>query len=394
MEESMEAISKNIVDMEKGFRVLAVDDDDFQLKSVVRSLRPYGYDVTVSRGGADALSLLGRDSFDLVLLDYQMPEMDGFETFIKINHRFPHIPVVMLTGHGSQHLAVEFMKAGGADFSEKPIDFDALDIKIRNAVKREIMNQKLMETRIANRALNKKIDALRTLVGGITHEFNNDLFPIMGYTEMAMDDISPGSVAYQNLAEILKAVRRSMDLVGKISTFSLSNKGDLSLVDVVPLIDNYTIPPGESSAPEVRVVKKIEADKGYTLGDEELFRQMMDNICDNAREAMGEEGGLLEIGVNEVEINSEEEALSLDLPLGRYIRIKISDSGKGIDPEIRDRVFDPFFTTKEVGEGKGMGLAVVYGIVESFDGVIKFTSSREDGSTFYIYLPLYQGKWR
>lgn len=384
----MNSTNENVGDNGTGFRVLAIDDDEYQLKSMVRSLRQYGYEVTISQSGEEAMVLLGEDPFDLVLLDYKMPQMDGFETFKKLNHRFSAIPVIMLTGHGSQHLAIEFMKAGGADFSEKPIDFDELDIKIRNAIKREKTNQQLIETRIANRALNRKIVALRTLVGGISHEFNNDLFPIMGYTEMAMDDIPPGTVAHENMKEILKAVRRSMDLIKKISTFSLLEKEESIVIDIVPMINNTIARLEKSLAPEIRLIHKIEAKSACSLGNENQFVLMITNLCDNALEAMREKGGQLEIGLKKIEIDSEEESLSLDLTLGKYIRIEISDSGRGIDPEIQDRIFDPFFTTKEVGEGKGMGLAVVYGIIESFNGVVKFSSSLHEGSVFYVYLPL------
>ena len=386
----MNSTNNDVEDIGTGFRVLAIDDDEFQLKSMVRSLRPYGYEVSTYQSGEEAMFALNNDRFDLVLLDYKMPEMDGFETFKKLNRRFPAMPVIMLTGHGSQHLAIEFMKAGGSDFSEKPIDFDELDIKIRNAIKREITSQQLIETRIANRVLNRKILALRTLVGGISHEFNNDLFPIMGYTEMAMDDIPKGTVAYQNLEEILKAVRRSMDLVKQISTFFLLEKEESVTIDIVPLINNSIAHFKKSLAPQIQMVKKIEAQSAYIQGNEEQFLEVMANLCNNALEAMGGKGGQLEIVLEEVDIDSEEEGLTLDLTLGKYIRIKISDSGKGIDPEIQDRIFDPFFTTKEVGQGKGMGLAVVYGIVESFNGVVKFSSSVNQGSDFYIYLPAQQ----
>ena len=383
----MNSTDNEVEDIKTGFRVLAIDDDEFQLKSMVRSLRQYGYEVSTYQSGEEAMFALKNDRVDLVLLDYKMPEMDGFETFKKLNRRFPTIPVIMLTGHGSQHLAIEFMKAGGSDFSEKPVDFDELDIKIRNAIKREMTSQQLIETRIANRVLNRKILALRTLVGGISHEFNNDLFPIMGYTEMAMDDIPKGTVAYQSLEEILNAVRRSMDLVKQISTFSLLEKEESITIDIVPIINHYLVNLEKSLAPQIRMTSKIEAKSAYIFGNEHQFLEVISNLCSNALEAMAEKGGQLEIVVEEVDIDSEEDGLTLNLTLGKYIRIKISDSGRGIDPEIQDRIFDPFFTTKEVGQGKGMGLAVVYGIVESFNGVVKFSSSVKKGSDFYIYLP-------
>jgi signal transduction histidine kinase len=384
----MNSTNENDGNMGTGFRVLAIDDDEFQLKSMVRSLRQYGYEVTTSQRGEEAMDLLDKDHFDLVLLDYKMPQMDGFETFKQLNRRFSALPVIMLTGHGSQHLAIEFMKAGGSDFSEKPVDFDELDIKIRNAIKREKTNRQLLETRIANRALNRKIISLRTLVGGISHEFNNDLFPIMGYAEMAMDDIPPGTMAYKNMEEILKAVRRSMDLIKQISTFSLLEKEEAKVIDIVPIMNNAIDRLKKSLAPGIRMIPSMETKSVSILGNENQFVLMINSLCNNALEAMREKGGQLEIGLEEVEIDSKEEALSLDLRLGKYVRIAISDSGKGIDPEIQDRIFDPFFTTKEVGEGKGMGLAVVYGIVESFNGAVTFTSTLNEGSVFYVYLPL------
>jgi signal transduction histidine kinase len=137
----------------------------------------------------------------------------------------------------------------------------------------------------------------------------------------------------------------------------------------------------------IDIQTKIDEKCGRVLVDATEVQQLIMNLCSNAFQAMTEKGGRLTIGVSTVEIDEDSDHISLRLEPGHYVRISVSDSGKGIDPVIRERIFEPFFTTGEVGKGTGLGLSVVHGIVVSHGGDILVDSTPGHGSTFHVYLP-------
>ncbi len=233
----------------------------------------------------------------------------------------------------------------------------------------------------------QKHEAIGTLAGGIAHDFNNILFPIIGYTEMTMEDLPPDSPACRNLAEVLKSAKRAAQLVEHILIFSRSGdmeKKPLRLQTIVRealRLIRATIPQ------TISIYQDIDSNCGAVLANSTQIHQIVMNLCTNAYHAMQEKGGELRISVCEVSITPEDHIGELNTRPGPYIRLMVSDTGCGMDWHVQEHIFDPYFTTKPPGRGTGLGLAVVHGIVKNSGGEITVYSKPGTGSAFYVYLP-------
>ncbi|MEE8304387.1 MAG: ATP-binding protein [Candidatus Tectomicrobia bacterium] len=233
----------------------------------------------------------------------------------------------------------------------------------------------------------QKMEAIGTLAGGIAHEFNNVLMVMIGFTQMAIDDISPATPLYQNLQEVLTAGKRAKDLVRQILTFS--RKSDHKRTPVpFPSLVHATLTLLRASLPTtIAIQQHIAPEAGTVLADPTQIHQILLNLCTNAEHAMREMGGILVIGLDHVEVDDAFTVSRPELQVGPHVRLTVRDTGHGMPPEVVERIFDPFFTTKGIGEGTGMGLAIVQGIVTSHGGAITVESRPGHGTTFAVYLP-------
>ena len=232
----------------------------------------------------------------------------------------------------------------------------------------------------------EKMESLGVLAGGVAHDFNNQLQPILGYTDLLMDELEDGK-QLDYVESILQAVEHSSRLVSDLLIFS--RKGQLAkstpidihktLAEVAALLDH-------SIKKNVKIHQHLNANESITEGDPTQMQNMILNIALNANDAMPD-GGDLVFRTDIVELQ-DTAMLAFSPPAGSYIHIQISDTGTGMDEETRQRIFEPFFTTKEAGKGTGMGLASVYGAVEKQKGTISMESTVGMGTTFSIYLPL------
>lgn len=229
----------------------------------------------------------------------------------------------------------------------------------------------------------QKRQALGTMASGIAHDFNNILFPIMGYIEMTMDECPEGSRGRKQLSEAMKAANRAKELVRHILTFSRNSSEDqFTPLQIQPLIKE-TLKLIRSTIPaNISIKQRIDNKCGPTLANPTQIHQVLMNLCTNAGHSMQEKGGNLEIALSEVSIDAD-----FDMTPGKYLRLIISDTGHGMTREIMDRIFDPYFTTKQPGQGTGLGLAVVFGIVQSCKGQIRVYSEPGLGTSFHVYLP-------
>jgi signal transduction histidine kinase/CheY-like chemotaxis protein len=233
----------------------------------------------------------------------------------------------------------------------------------------------------------QKMAAVGTLAGSIAHEFNNMLAAIIGFTEMATYEISQASPAYHYLQEVHKAGLRAKDLVQQILTFSRKNDREHKPVQLSLLVKE-TVKFLRASLPAtIDIRQRIPYDVGAVMADPTQMHQILINLCINAEYAMRETGGLLEIGADHIVASDVAVTSPRELRPGPYIRLTVRDTGHGIAPEIVERIFEPFFTTKGVGEGTGMGLAIVKSIVTRHGGMITVESTPGAGTTFAIYLP-------
>ncbi len=231
-----------------------------------------------------------------------------------------------------------------------------------------------------------KMEAIGTLAGGIAHDFNNILSAIIGYAELAMTKVPRDSELAEDLEEIYQAGDRARDLVKQILTFSRQSKHELEPMGVGATIDEALRLLRASLPATIEVRRDIQNDS-LIMGDPTQIHQIIMNLCTNSAYAMQERGGVLEVGLTNVELDADFVSGHPDLIPGPYLCLTVSDTGQGMAPEILERVFDPFFTTKETGEGTGMGLSVVHGIVKSYGGAIYVYSETGIGSSFRVFLP-------
>lgn len=248
--------------------------------------------------------------------------------------------------------------------------------------------KKQLEARLSQA---QKMEAIGTLAGGIAHDFNNILSAIIGYTELAMEDITQPDKATGELKEVLKAGDRARDLVRQILTFSRRTESVYSPLELRSVIKE-SIKMLRSVIPSTIEIRQNLAAPGLIMSDPTQINQIMINLCTNAAHAMDETGGILEISLQEITLDSTSSSYSMDLSPGHYVRVTISDTGKGMPPDIMGRIFEPYFTTKELGRGTGLGLSVIHGIVKSHNGAITCTSAPHKGTTFEVYFPRLMAK--
>ena len=233
----------------------------------------------------------------------------------------------------------------------------------------------------------QKLETIGTLAGGIAHDFNNILQPIMGYTEMELNDLSPSNPLRKSLEEVLKASLRAKELIRQILAISRSTEEQQRIpIDISSIIKEALKLLRSSLPSSIEMRQKIR--KSVALADPTQIHQVLMNLCTNAAHAMGDKG-ILEVRLSPVDLSESDLAgqAIFNLKPGAYLRLTVSDTGSGIDAKTMERIFDPYFTTKEVGKGSGLGLAVINGIVKRHEGAITVQSVPGKGTTFSIYFP-------
>jgi PAS domain S-box-containing protein len=233
----------------------------------------------------------------------------------------------------------------------------------------------------------QKMEAIGTLAGGIAHDFNNILTAVLGYTEIALMEVADGTPVKRSLDQVLQAGNRARELVKQILTFSRQTEPEFKPVEL-SLIALEALDLMRASLPStITMVQRLDS-RSAVMADPTQIHQVLINLCTNAAHAMSGRAGELCVGLDEVEPDAAFLGRHPDLAPGMYQRLTVRDNGHGIDPAIRERIFEPFFTTKQRGEGTGMGLSVVLGIVRSHKGAITVDSVPGKGSTFEVYLPI------
>ncbi|MFZ1986394.1 MAG: ATP-binding protein, partial [Desulfatitalea sp.] len=232
-----------------------------------------------------------------------------------------------------------------------------------------------------------KMEAIGTLAGGIAHDFNNILASIIGYTELALDDATRGSLLEDNLREVLTAGKRARDLVRQILAFARQSDERVKPIQLSALAGE-ALRLIRSSLPSTIDIRHNLASKATILGTPTQIHQILMNLCTNAAHAMEKTGGLLSVELSDVRIPPDGTHHQVTLEPGDYVELSVTDTGSGIAPDIIEMIFQPFFTTKEPGKGTGMGLAMVHGIVESYKGKITVESELGKGSKFRLFFPV------
>jgi PAS domain S-box-containing protein len=233
----------------------------------------------------------------------------------------------------------------------------------------------------------QKLEAIGTLAGGIAHDFNNILAPIIGYTEMVLSDLPESTSARNDLEQVLSAAHRARELVKQILAFSRHGQDQKRIpVDLRPIVKEVLKLMRASLPTSIEIRESIQS--RTALADATQIHQVLVNLCTNASHAM-DESGVLSVTLSGI-VMSEGDLARLaiaDLKPGHYLKLRVADTGKGMDNDTLRRIFDPYFTTREVGKGTGLGLAVVHGIIKRHEGAISVSSELGKGTVFDVYLP-------
>jgi len=412
------------------YRLLAVDDDAAMLalyedilgldENTARDMAaaaggtplpaPSGlrFDLQTCRDGREAVrnakqARQAGTPFAVALVDVRLHSgPDGIWTAEALRHADPDMEIVMVTAYmdvSLEELNRRIPPPGKLLYLQKPFrpqelrqlaislcskwnteqELHKLNNTLAQRVERRISHQKSLEEQLRQA---QKMEALGTLAGGIAHDFNNILGVIMGYSELIREGAAEEGTR-RRVQEIIRAGTRARDLIGQILNFSRQGPEKRQPLKLVPLIKE-TIKMLRPSIPDsVEVRLELDMDDDLALADATQFHQILLNLCSNAVQAMGTQGGRLTLRLADAEPDAP---ASLHDPRW-FLHFSVADTGPGMDAKTRARVFEPFFTTKAPGQGTGLGLSVVHGIVKSHEGIVTLESAPGQGCVFHVFLP-------
>jgi PAS domain S-box-containing protein len=332
-------------------------------------------------GAGSADELVGRSIFEFIHPEFHEIVRSRLQTIIESRIVLPPVEQRLLRRDGSvvdvEVLALPFETEGGV----------TLQVTARDITQRRIAEAEREALEAALRQ-SQKLEAVGTLAGGIAHDFNNILSAIVGNTRLLLEDLSEAHPGWRSAKEIRSATHRARDLVKRLMAFSRQQESQRSAIPLAPLITEVqhmlraTIPAG------IELTVRVPPDTPAILADATQIHQVLLNLSTNAWQAMPTSTGRIELNVTTL---SEEEARAQSgAPLhgaSHYVCIEVLDTGAGMSGETLEHIFEPFFTTKQPGEGSGLGLAVVHGIVQTHKGAITVTSRPGEGTSFFVYLP-------
>jgi len=374
-------LTESLRQSEERYRVLVENSPDaillYRQRRVVFANR-----AAIQLLGAQSESeLVGRDILDLVHSDFRPIAEERIKRMFADQSILPPIEE-RLTRLDGQMVDVEVRTVPFIIEGEQVLQVAVRDITERREAERE---RAALEAALQQ---SQRLEAMGTFTGGIAHDFNNILSSIVGNIQLVLDDLPPSHPARQSAHEISNATNRARDLVKRLMTFSREQDAPLAPVALGPLVEEVqqllrpTIPAG------VMLRAHLPADTPAVIGNATQLHQVLVNLCTNAWQAMSSGRGQVDVTLSTLSAEEARSRSKVDLQgAKRYVCLEVRDNGSGIDPQIADRIFEPFFTTKGAGEGSGLGLAVVHGIVQSHNGAIHVTSHVGEGTSFELYLP-------
>jgi nitrogen-specific signal transduction histidine kinase/ActR/RegA family two-component response regulator len=250
-------------------------------------------------------------------------------------------------------------------------------------VYRDISDQKRLQEQLQQA---RKMEAIGTLAGGIAHDFNNILSGIIGYTELALIDSKDCPSTKNKLGQVLEGCSRATELVKQILSFSRNQKGEVKPISPAS-ITKEVLKLMRASLPSTIEIKQSIDSESYVQADATKIHQVLMNLCTNAALAMKQKGGVLSVRLQDVALDQDDLFHHPGILAGEYLKISVEDTGISMPKEIQERAFDPFFTTKELGNGTGMGLAIVHGIITELSGFVSLYSKPDQGTAVHVLIP-------
>ncbi|MCL2182425.1 MAG: response regulator [Chitinispirillia bacterium] len=393
-------------------RVLVIEDEDYSRDCISDFLELVGFSAIRAANGREGIELFGRHEPDIILTDIRMPEMDGFAILKFLQTYSSATPVIVISGTDSLDDVAQCLKLGAWDYIVKPVyDYGVVEMAIMRALEKKHLIEEnrryreYLEEEVIKRSdelLNntvrmeqereemrtqvmaaQKMEIVGLLTGGIAHDFNNVLTALTGYVSLLQTSIGETSgPTSEYLTKIADIAGRGQKLTGRLMSFIRKKRDELTAVDIhKALRDAETLL--RPNCKQIHVKLDLGAQDVLVLGDEAQIQSAFLNLGLNARDAMPGGGDLT------FKTSNVERDLGEGYGPGKFIRIDVVDTGIGIDESIVKKIFEPLFTTKAPGVGTGLGLSGVLYCVKRFHGHIDLESTIGKGTTFKIFLPLY-----
>jgi PAS domain S-box-containing protein len=324
-----------------------------------------------------------------------------YRTNAQLADLFPHLgftPELIKLWDESIQKVFETGKSNRVEFDLKGLTFDWILIpeksKAGDVVSVMTSARDITELKMLHGKLNQaqKMEAIGALAGGIAHDFNNIIQAIFGYAQLAQINSSENPIVQGYIDQLCMACERAKELVQQILAFSRQGKSERRPSDIGLAIKEALKLLRASIPSTIEIRQNVKSNLGTVDADLTQIHQIVMNLCTNAFHAMEKGGGQLDVDLIPVELSTCDSSVHQDIKPGQYLKLTVVDTGHGMDADTISRIFEPYFTTKGVGEGTGIGLATVHGIVKNHGGDIKVYSEPGAGTTFQIFFPLIESR--
>jgi two-component system cell cycle sensor histidine kinase/response regulator CckA len=380
--------------MAEAIQILMVEDSDDDAELLQRALERGGLDVQFGRVQTEEAMRrsLQEGRWDLIISDYSMPHFNGLSAFSLMKQSGLEIPFIFVSGTLGEETAVEAMRLGVSDYIVKGNLLRLVPAIRRELDKREDL-RKRREAEAATQRMSlelrqaQKMEAIGRLAGGVAHDFNNLLTVVLGHATLLAEGEVSVEQQRQSLVEIRRCAERGSALTRQLMAFGRRQPLTRKATELNRIIIQFSAMLRRLIGDQVELEIKTAAGLPQVMADPNQVEQILMNLCLNARDAMPR-GGRIQIQTAREELSALDLAGSPGLEPGPYAMLMVKDNGHGMSEDLLQHIFEPFFTTKGEGQGSGLGLSTVYGIVRQSLGHLRVESEPDRGSSFRIYLPL------